>query len=158
MNLFSIGSDNGLSPERPLSKRMLNYHQLDPKKYLIKIGNFPFTNAMDAMGRGKPGEHDDVIKWKRFPRDWSPVNSPHIGQWRGALMFSFICVWINDWVNNREAGDLRSNRIHYDVTVMVYVITSYYRNTDRVIRFYIFDYIGVIHDTTFWIPICLSNG
>ena len=57
--------------------------------------------------------HDDVIKWKHFPRYWpfvrgihrSPVNSPHKGQWRGALMFSLICVWINGWVNNREAGD-----------------------------------------------------
>ena len=34
-------------------------------------------------------------------------NSPHKGQWCGALMFSLICVWINGWVNNREAGDLR---------------------------------------------------
>ena len=70
--------------------------------------------------------HDDVIKWKHFPRNWpfvrgihrSPVNSPHKGQWRGALMFSLICVWINDWVNNREAGDLRRYRAHYDVIVM----------------------------------------
>ena len=49
----------------------------------------------------------------------SPVNSPHKGKWRGALMFSLICVWINGWVNNREAGDLRHNRAHYYVTVMV---------------------------------------
>ena len=62
--------------------------------------------------------HDDVIKWKLFPRYWlfvlgihrSPVNSPHKSQWRGALMFSLICVWINGWVNNREAGDLRRYR------------------------------------------------
>ena len=47
-----------------------------------------------------------------------PVNSPHKGQWRGALMFSLICVWINGWVNNREAGDLRRYRGHHDVTVM----------------------------------------
>ena len=47
-----------------------------------------------------------------------PVNSPHKGQWRRALMFSLICSWINDWVNNREAGDLRHNRGHYDVNVM----------------------------------------
>ena len=40
------------------------------------------------------------------------------GQWRGALMFSLICAWINGWVNNREAGDLRRHRAHYDVTVM----------------------------------------
>ena len=33
-------------------------------------------------------------------------------------MFSFICVWINGWVNNREAADLRRNRGHYDVIVM----------------------------------------
>ena len=70
--------------------------------------------------------HDDVIKWKHFPRYWpfvrgihrSPVNSPHKGQWCGALMFSLICVWINGWVNNREAGDLRRYGAHYDVTVM----------------------------------------
>ena len=48
-----------------------------------------------------------------------PVNSPHKGQWRGALMFSLICVWINGWVNNHEAGDLRRYRGHYDVVVMV---------------------------------------
>ena len=33
--------------------------------------------------------------------------------------FSFICVWINDWLNDREAGDLRRNRAHYDVMVMM---------------------------------------
>ena len=71
-------------------------------------------------------DHDDVIKWKYFPRYWpfvrgihrSPVNSTHKGQWRGALMFSLICVWLKGWVNNREAGDLRRYRAHYDVTVM----------------------------------------
>ena len=70
-----------------------------------------------------PCVHDDVIKWIHFPRYWpfergihrSPVNSPHKGQWRGALMFSLICAWLNTWVNNREAGDLRRNRTHYDV-------------------------------------------
>ena len=28
----------------------------------------------------------------------------HKGQWRGTLMFSLTCAWINGWVNNREAG------------------------------------------------------
>ena len=71
--------------------------------------------------------HDDVIKWKHFPRYWpfvrrihrSLVNSPHKGQWRGAFMFSLISAWINGWVNNREVGDLRRHGPHYDVTVMV---------------------------------------
>ena len=48
----------------------------------------------------------------------SPVNSPHKGQWRGALMFSLISTWINDWVNNRKTGYLTRHRAHYDVTVM----------------------------------------
>ena len=48
-----------------------------------------------------------------------PVNSPHKGQWRRALMFSLIYAWIHDWVNNREAGDLRRQRGHYDVIVML---------------------------------------
>ena len=48
----------------------------------------------------------------------SPVISRYKGPWRGALMFSLICIWINGWVKNREAGDLRRHRIHYDVTVI----------------------------------------
>ena len=74
--------------------------------------------------------HNDVIRWKHFSRYWpfvrgihrSPVNSPHKGQWRGALRISLICVWIDGWVNNGEAGDFRRHRAHYDVTVMkIYV-------------------------------------
>ena len=51
----------------------------------------------------------------------APVNFPHKGQWRGALMFALICVWINAWVNNRKAGDLRRYCAHYDVIVMGYL-------------------------------------
>ena len=58
-----------------------------------------------------------VIHPRLIPR--SPVNSPHKGQWRGALKFSLICFWINDWVNNREAGDLIRHRAHYDVIIMI---------------------------------------
>ena len=73
-------------------------------------------------------KHDDVIKWKHFPRYWpfvrgihrSPVNSPHRGQWRRALMFSLIHIWINGWVNNLEVGDLRRYRAHHDVIVMAW--------------------------------------
>ena len=49
----------------------------------------------------------------------SPVNFPHKGQWRGSLVFVFICAWINGWVNNREAGDLRCHCAHYEVIVML---------------------------------------
>ena len=62
----------------------------------------------------------------------SPVTGefPHKGQWRGALVIFLICAWINDWVNNGEAGDLRLHRAHYDATVMqgqgqIHVLTSH---------------------------------
>ena len=80
----------------------------------------------------------DLIKWKHFPRYWpfvrgihrSPVDSPHKGHWRGALMFSLIWAWTNGWVNKRDAGDLRRHRAHYDVSVMaqqVDIILSSFR-------------------------------
>ena len=85
-----------------------------------------FLNAARSFHSNNSENHDDVIKWKHFPRNWpfvreihrSPVNSPHKGQWRRALMFSLTCARINGWVNNGESGDLRRYRAHYDVIVM----------------------------------------
>ena len=47
----------------------------------------------------------------------SPVTADK-GQWHGSLIFSLICNWINGWVYNREVGDLRPHRTHYNVIVM----------------------------------------
>ena len=77
--------------------------------------------------------HNDVIKWKYFPRYYPfvrgihrwPVNSPHKGQWGGALVCSSICDWTNDWANNRDVGDLRRHCAHYDVTVMIIFHSSW---------------------------------
>ena len=101
-------------------------------------GQLPFSRPPGpATGdlRGKRKEHqfyslpmhdDDVIKWEHFPCywpfvrgiHWSPENSPHKGQWHGALKFSLICTWTNSEVNNRDAGDLSTHHTHYDITVM----------------------------------------
>ena len=115
----SIGLDNGLRRigDKPLSEPMLNR----------------FTDAYMRVYRG---DHDDVIKWKHFPRNWpfvrriprSPVNSPHKGQWRGALMFTLICARINGWVSTREAGDLRRYRPHFDVIVMISYVGRSHRS------------------------------
>ena len=57
-------------------------------------------------------------------------NSPVTGEFPAQrpvtrdLMFSLICAWIEGWVNNREAGDLRRHRAHYDVTVMTSLVSS----------------------------------
>ena len=48
-----------------------------------------------------------------------PVISPHKDQWGGALIFSLICVWTKGWEQNRDNGDLKRHRAHYDVTVMI---------------------------------------
>ena len=70
--------------------------------------------------------HDDVIKWKHIPPYRPivriiyrlPANFPRKCQWHRALMFSFICAWINGRVSNSKVGVLRRHRAHYDPTVM----------------------------------------
>ena len=54
------------------------------------------------------------------------------GQWRGALMFTLICVRLNGWVNNCETGDLGRNRGHYDVIVMTKQHIICVQNTKRI--------------------------
>ena len=71
------------------------------------------STAQDLCTRF-PFCHDDVIKWKPFPRHWASV--PHKGRWREALRFSLFCAWTNGWANTRDADDLRRHRDHYDVT------------------------------------------
>ena len=54
--------------------------------------------------------HDDAIKWKHFPRCWpfvrgnhrSPINSPHKGQWRGALIVFFALMVSLTWALNKR--------------------------------------------------------
>ena len=92
-------------------------------------------SALHNVGGGDPlrVNYDDVIRWKHFPRC----------QWRGALMFSLICVSINGRVNNREAGNLRRYRTHYDVTVMYF--------TEKI------THTSLIHDAAFTLVIIVSD-
>ena len=113
--------------------RYLSWTQSNPKQWNFQENLFIFVKWLEIMtNNGAVGSaedvtfHNDVIKWKHFPRYWpfvrgiyrSPVNSTHKGQCRRALLFSLTHDWINGWVNNREAGDLRRLRAHYDVVVM----------------------------------------
>ena len=96
------------------------------KTTLYTEGFLSQQRHMSVLHISRDVMHDDVIKWKHFPHYWpfvrgiqrSPVDSPHKGQWRGALILSLICTRINGWVNNREPGDLRRHCAHYDVSVM----------------------------------------
>ena len=101
--------------------RVWNWNRI----FAIRLSTKMLTKSWKAVG--SPKIISIIIKWKHFPRYWSfvrgihrsPVNSPHKGHWRGALMFSKICAWIKGWVNNREAGDYRRHRAYYDVIVML---------------------------------------
>ena len=108
----------------------------------LVIDGFPSqgdSNAEDVSMAWRPHKnHDDVIIWRYFPRywpfvrgiHWSPMNSQHKGQWRGALVFSLICNWVNGCINNRKAGDLRRDRVHFDATLM----SSGHGTTERFIN------------------------
>ena len=59
-----------------------------------------------------------ITWWRHQLETFFRVTGHLCGQWRGALMLSLICAWINDWINRGEAGDLRRYRAHYIVTVL----------------------------------------
>ena len=117
-----------LKSHKTVKVKSLRHHQ----RWSYGLYDDIFVSVLHRIDDSMQGdwftEHDDVIKWKHFPRHWPfvrwihrwPVNSPHKGQWRGALMLSLICASINGWVNNREACDLRRYRAHYDVIVVRY--------------------------------------
>ena len=95
--------------------------------WLVTSATLESRTPRQREGSNLQNDHDDVIRWKHFPRHWpfvrgihrSPVNSLHKGHWGGALMLSFICVWTNGWADHWDAGDLKRHRTHNDVTVMV---------------------------------------
>ena len=117
-----IGSGNGLSPGRrqaiiwtytgilllgPLGTNLIEI-SIEIHTFSLKKIHFNMSSGKwrpFGLGLNVLTFHDEVIKWKRFSRYWSfvrrihrsPVNSSHKGQWRRALMFSFICAWINGW-------------------------------------------------------------
>ena len=89
----------------------LYVHREAHKDHILATG---FVLPNSAMMRSSNGNIFRVIG----PLCRSPMNSPHKGQWHGALMLSLIFAWTNGWLNNRDAGHLRCHRAHHDVTVM----------------------------------------
>ena len=89
-------------PPPPTQKNQNGGDRDDSYMYIFHLWSIPQCFSRESLS------HDDVIKWKHFPCYWtfvrgihrSPVNFSHKGQWRGVLMFSLICAWINGWVNN----------------------------------------------------------
>ena len=63
-------------------------------------------------------------QWKHFPRYWPFVVNIPLTKPSDTELWCFLWSapveygWGDGWVNNREAGDLRRHRAHYDVIVM----------------------------------------
>ena len=70
-----------------------------------------------------------------------------------SLIFFFICAWTNGWSNNRDAGDLRRHRYHYDATVMCSKFTPGCRTTIR----WVCCHSVVIH-SLLWLNKCSGFG
>ena len=95
-------------------------------------------------------QYDDVIKWKHF-RVTGPLCREFTGdRWiprtkaSDAELWCFLwsAPWINVWVNNRDAGDLRRQCAHYDVIVMMFQLQRNERrwisgDVDSLINWYI---------------------
>ena len=105
----------------------MSYRNHMPYDRIVHVIRTPFCCGFIIKVFGDSHGHDDVIKWKHFQCYfpfvsgiyWSPVDYPHKGQWRRALMFSLICARTKGWADNRDTIDLSRYCAHYDVTVMV---------------------------------------
>ena len=108
------------------NSKNMHYFQFQTSMPLNLFTNGAFWQHPLKHKKSKPSQGHDVIKWKHFLRYWpfvrgnhrSPMDSPHKGQWRAALMFSLVYVWTNGWAKNRVSGDLRCHHARYDVTVI----------------------------------------
>ena len=63
--------------------------------------------------------------------------------------FLWSAPWINGWINNREAGDLRCHRDHYDVIVMFFtftIIVSQYMVTYYNILYLIHSLLHILYE------------
>ena len=101
--------------------------------------------------------HDDVIKWKHFPIYWPFVrgNSPVSGEFpaQRPVTRSFDVFFdlrlFKRLSKQREAGDLRRYRAHYDVTVSGQQCTSRELYTRFVLCIHIPNPFKFIFDCTF---------
>ena len=115
MDIFT--GDSRLLPHENLLSREINEINIEFRTFNclhIKLTVWFRAHVVNPTAVEAWVVHDDVNKWRYWPFvrgiHRSPVNYPYKGQWRGALMFSLIWVWINDLVNKGEAGDLRRYR------------------------------------------------
>ena len=113
----NIGPDDGLAPAR---RQAIIWTNADPVHRLIYA-----ALRGDGLNLALVKSHLDItMMTSSNGKIFRVTGHLHKSQWHRALMVSLICIWINGWVNNREAGDMRRYRAHYDVTLMTYFSVS----------------------------------
>ena len=84
--------------------------------------------------------HDDVIRWEKVSAllAFCMRNSSVIDKFpsQRPVTRGFDAPWLNGWVNNREAGDLRRHRAHHGVIVIFQCSLHRPRNGWRLIWTY----------------------
>ena len=79
---------------------------------------------MMTSSKGNPFHVTGLLCGEFTGHRWIPLTKASDAE---LWCFLWSAPWINGWVNNREAGDLRRHRAHYDVTAMILSYVSYRR-------------------------------
>ena len=111
---FGTPTETSQLPETEISVYLVNWLGESSRVRYSEIFEYLFAYMMTSSNGNI--FHVTGPLWGAIHR--SPLNSPHKGQWRGALMLSLSCAWIHGWANNGEAGDLRRYRVLDNVTVV----------------------------------------
>ena len=100
---------------RPLSIVITSHWNLLMHIISVIVRSFTYPMLMMTSSNGNIFRVTGHLCGEFTGRGESPAQRPVTG----SFDVSLICARINDWVNNREAGDLRRHRGHYDVNVML---------------------------------------
>ena len=92
-------------------------HRFTSNSTLMWDNAFPRASEKKALWRHQMKTFSALLALHSIHR--SSVNSPHQGQWHGAMIFSLVCAWTNGCAKNRDPGDLRCHCAHYHVTEML---------------------------------------
>ena len=130
---------SGLLPDgtKPLPKPMLTYYRWDPMALSLEDLKIPFnkTRLKISCLKWRPDlqmANTLSIMMTASNGNISRVTGHLCGEFTGhrwihrskasdaeLWCFSLICAWINSWINNGAAGELRLHCAYYDVTVMI---------------------------------------
>ena len=82
---------------------------------ILRVSNLESRETMMTSSNGKNFRVTGPLCGKFTGHRWIPRTKASDAE---LWCFLWSAPWINGWVSNRETGDLRRHRAHYDVIVM----------------------------------------